>query len=236
MINKGKVIFKKIIVLFFVASIFTTILFAFIPVPLTPLMLIRCVEKIAKGEMPILDKDYKRIENISPEMQMAVIAAEDQKFYEHFGFDIEAITKAFKSNKYSKSKGRTIKGGSTISQQTAKNVFLWPGRSYIRKGFEAYFTLLIEIFWSKKKILSTYLNIIELGDGIYGVEAASQHYFHKSASKLNRREAAALAAILPSPLKWSPTHPSNYVAKKKSWIVRQISNIDGSVKVYIKNK
>jgi len=163
------------------------------------------------------------LEKISSAMPLAVIAAEDQKFEEHFGFDLEAIKKAEKYNK--RHQGKKTKGASTISQQTAKNVFLWPNRSWIRKGFEVYFTFLIEIFWSKQRIMEVYLNVIEMGNGVYGVEAAAQEYFHKPASKLSVREAALIAAILPSPLKWSPVKPNARVQKKASRIMHFISRL-----------
>lgn len=219
---------KKVILYFFVFSILGVLIYAIIPVPFTPLMLIRTIEKISSGEMPTFNRDWEPISNISPNMQLAVIGAEDQKFYDHFGFDTEAIGKAFKNNK----KGRRIKGGSTITQQTAKNVFLWPGRSYLRKGFEAYFSFLIEILWSKKRILSVYLNNIEMGDGIYGAQAAAKYYFHKDAENLSKSEAAAIAAVLPNPRKWRPDKPTGYIQKRKNKIIRQINNLQGAVPVY----
>ena len=143
------------------------------------------------------------------------------EFLTHHGFDFESIGKAIDKNQ----KGKKLVGGSTISQQTAKNVFLWPGRSYIRKAFEAYFTALIEIFWSKKRILEVYLNVIEMGDGVYGIQAASQYYYHKDASQLTRREAAAIASIFPLPLKWSPTKPTRYLRNRQSLILRNIRRL-----------
>lgn len=157
-------------------------------------------------------------EQISKLAGRAVVAAEDQKFYEHQGFDIEAIEKAREHNKHSK---RT-RGASTISQQTAKNLFLWPGGGYFRKGIEAGYTILIEALWPKQRILEVYLNIAEFGPGIYGVEAASQAYFHHSAAKLSPGEAAHLAAVLPSPRHWSVTHPGSYVQRRVGWIVGQM--------------
>ena len=170
-----------------------------------------------------LKKDWVSLDKISSAMPLAVIAAEDQKFEEHFGFDLEAIRKAENYNK--KHQGKRMKGASTISQQTAKNVFLWQGRNWIRKGFEVYFTFLIEIFWSKQRIMEVYLNVIEMGNGIYGVEAAAQEYFHKPASKLSVREASLIAAILPSPLKWSPVKPNARVQKKAGRIMHFISRL-----------
>ena len=163
-------VFKRIVIWFFILSVFSVILFRFVPVPLTPLMLIRCVEQKFDGRPMQMQKDWVPLEQISPAMPLAAIAAEDQNFEDHFGFDLKAIQKAEKYNE--KHKGKRLKGASTISQQTSKNVFLWPSRSYIRKGFEVYFTFLIEVFWSKKRIMEVYLNVIEMGDGIYGIEAA----------------------------------------------------------------
>ncbi len=210
--------------LWFIAiSIVSVLFFRFVPIPVTPLMLIRCVEQKWDGKEMKLKKDWVPLEKISSAMPLAVIAAEDQKFEEHFGFDLEAIKKAEKYNK--RHQGKKTKGASTISQQTAKNVFLWPNRSWIRKGFEVYFTFLIEIFWSKQRIMEVYLNVIEMGNGVYGVEAAAQEYFHKPASKLSVREAALIAAILPSPLKWSPVKPNARVQKKASRIMHFISRL-----------
>ena len=186
-----RIIFKTAI-WFFAISILSVIIFRFVPIPVTPLMLIRCVEQKWDGKEMKLKKDWVSLDKISSAMPLAVIAAEDQKFEEHFGFDLEAIRKAENYNK--KHQGKRMKGASTISQQTAKNVFLWQGRNWIRKGFEVYFTFLIEIFWSKQRIMEVYLNVIEMGNGIYGVEAAAQEYFHKPASKLSVREASLIAA------------------------------------------
>jgi len=171
-----------------------------------------------------IDKDWQSLENISRNLPLAVVTAEDQKFEEHFGFDIEAIEKAVKYNE--KHKGKKVKGASTISQQTAKNVFLWQGRSWLRKGLEVYFTFLIEIFWSKERIMEVYLNVIEMGPGIYGAEAAAQHYFNKPAKKLTKSEAASIAAILPNPIRWSASKPTAYITKKRNWILRHMNKID----------
>ncbi|MDO9261070.1 MAG: monofunctional biosynthetic peptidoglycan transglycosylase [Flavobacteriaceae bacterium] len=210
--------FIKAIVIFLVVSITSVILFRWIPIPFTPLMIIRSVEQLANGEKAVLSHQWVPLDKISNNLAKAVIVSEDQKFIEHFGFDFEAIEKAFEGNQ----KGRKIKGGSTITQQTAKNVFLWPQRSYIRKGFEMYFTFLIEVFWSKQRILEVYLNSIEMGNGVYGAEAAAQHWFRKPAAKLTKYEAASIAAILPNPRKYKATNSSNYVERRKNWIVRQM--------------
>jgi monofunctional biosynthetic peptidoglycan transglycosylase len=171
-----------------------------------------------------IDKDWKSLDEIGKNMPLAVVTAEDQKFAEHFGFDLEAIEKAVKYNE--KHKGKKVKGASTISQQTAKNVFLWPGRSWIRKGLEVYFTFVIEICWSKERIIEVYLNVIEMGPGVYGAEAAAQYYFNKSASDLTKKEAATIAAILPNPIRWSASHPTPYIIKKRNWIVRHMKYMD----------
>jgi monofunctional biosynthetic peptidoglycan transglycosylase len=215
-------IVKKCVVYFFAISIISTILFRFIPIPFTPLMLIRSVEYAFKGEFPTIKYHWKSKSKISDHVKLAVVAAEDQKFYNHHGFDFEAIQKAIKHNKRNSTR---MKGGSTISQQCAKNVFLWQGRNWIRKGLEVYFTILIEIFWSKERILEVYLNVIEMGIGVYGVEAASHYYFNKDATKLSKSESALLASILPNPRKLDPKRPSGHVNRRKNWIERQMRNL-----------
>jgi monofunctional biosynthetic peptidoglycan transglycosylase len=212
---------KKVILYFFIISISTTIIYRFVPPPVTFLMLQRVVEQKIDGEEIKLRKNWVPIEDISTFMQRAVIASEDQHFISHWGFDLEAIEKAYKSNK----KGKRIKGGSTITQQTAKNVFLWPARSYLRKALEAYFTLLIELFWSKERILEVYLNSIEMGDGVYGIEDESHYYFNKPAKDLSKRESAAIAAILPNPLKWSASKPNAYIQKRQFRILKKMKYI-----------
>jgi len=209
----------KILIGFVILSVVSVILFRWVPVPLTPLMLIRCVEQKSDGKPMTLKHDWVPLEEISPKLQLAVVCSEDQNYLKHFGFDWGAIEKAMKANE----NGKKIRGGSTITQQTAKNVFLWPGRSYIRKGFEAWFTLLIEIFWSKERIMEVYLNSIEMGNGVYGAEAAAQHWFKKHAKNLNKDESAAIAAILPNPLKYVANPPSSYISKRKAWIKQQMS-------------
>ncbi len=222
---------KRLIVAFFILSIFSTILFRFIPVPVTPLMLIRSVEKVFSGEVPKIKKDWVPLKEMSQNLVLAVISSEDQKFSEHFGFDFEAIEKVAKQNVKLEKRGKPIKGGSTISQQCAKNVYLFPQRSYIRKGFEVYFTFLIEIFWSKKRIMEVYLNVIEMGDGIYGAQAASKTFFKKDAKDLTAAEAATIAAVLPNPRKWSAGKPNGYIIKRKNWIMRQMSHLRGTVQL-----
>jgi monofunctional biosynthetic peptidoglycan transglycosylase len=212
----------KIILWFFILSIGFTILYRFVPVPITPLMVIRLWEQAWDEKKDIrLTKDWVSMSKISRHMPQAVVAAEDQKFLDHWGFDMEAMEKAWQGNK----RGKRIKGASTITQQTAKNVFLWPNRNFVRKGLEAYFTLLMELLWSKERIMEVYLNVIEMGDGIYGIEAAAQTYFKKPAAKLNRSEAAVIAAVLPNPRRWNPSRPTGYIRGRQSWIMRQMNNL-----------
>ncbi len=220
-------LFQKIIYIikwFLIISIVTTILFRFIPIPFTPFMLYNLgVQMIDKERNLRFNKNWESESNISNQMKLAVICSEDQEYYQHFGFDFSAIKAAFKNNE----RGRRIKGGSTISQQTAKNVFCLPHRNYFRKALEAYFTILIECLWSKDRILEVYLNVIEFGNGIYGIEAASNYYFKKPASKLNADEAALLAAVLPNPVLYKADKPSRYILRRKAWIKRQMSHYRG---------
>ena len=220
MLKKGFKILLRVLLGFVIISFVSTLIFRFVPIPFTPLMIIRYFE-MEEGK---IDKDWKSLDEIGKNMPLAVVTAEDQKFAEHFGFDMEAIEKAMKYNE--KHKGKKVKGASTISQQTAKNVFLWPGRSWIRKGLEVYFTFVIEICWSKERIIEVYLNVIEMGPGVYGAEAAAQYYFNKSSINLTKKEAAAIAAILPNPIRWSASRPTPYIIKKRNWIVRHMKYID----------
>jgi monofunctional biosynthetic peptidoglycan transglycosylase len=207
---------------FFLLSIGFTILYRFVPVPITPLMVIRLFEQAFDEKKEIrLKKDWVPFSEISKNAPQAVYASEDQKFLDHNGFDFEAMEKAWENNK----KGKRVKGASTITQQTVKNVFLWPSRSYLRKGLEAYFSVLVELIWSKERIMEVYLNVIEMGDGIYGIEAAAQTYYKKPASKLNRNQAAMIAAVLPNPRRWNPTKPTPYITGRQAWILRQMNNL-----------
>lgn len=207
---------------FLIISVGLTIVYRFVPVPITPLMVIRLVEQGLDPDKTMkLHKDWVSINKISKNAPQAVYAAEDQKFLTHNGFDIEAMKKAWENNK----KGKRVKGASTITQQTVKNVFLWPSRSYIRKGLEAYFTVLVEFFWTKERIMEVYLNVIEMGDGVYGIEAASQDFFNKPAATLTRSQAALIAAVLPNPRRWSPAKPTQYINGRQSWILRQMNNL-----------
>lgn len=170
-----------------------------------------------------LRRDYVAGKEISPHLKLAVIAAEDQLFAEHNGFDWGSIQKAMQYNK----KKKRVRGASTISQQTAKNVFLWQGRSWLRKGLEVYFTFMIELLWSKERILEVYLNVIEMGVGTFGAEAAAQRYFHKPAARLTRMEAARIAACLPNPKKYKVNPASPYITRRANWIVGQMNNLQG---------
>ncbi|MFN5494255.1 MAG: monofunctional biosynthetic peptidoglycan transglycosylase [Bacteroidota bacterium] len=225
-------IFLRVVIIFAFLSMGGVILYRFVPVPLTPLMIIRLVEQNGTDKPFKLKKDWLSYDEIPNDMKLAVIASEDQQFFQHHGFDFDAIEKAYEQNK----KGKKIKGASTISQQTAKNVFLWPGRSYLRKGLEAYFTVLIELFWSKQRILHVYLNVIEMGDGIYGTSAAAENYFRKPASGLTRTECALIAAVLPNPRRWSPANPSGYIQWKKQRIITRIQKMPTEVKNRIKKE
>ncbi|MBX9853805.1 MAG: monofunctional biosynthetic peptidoglycan transglycosylase [Cytophagaceae bacterium] len=226
--KKGIRYLKILIIFFFCFSIFSVILYRFLPPPITPLMIIRVGEQWWDGKEMRLKKEWKSIDEISPNLPLAVVAAEDQKFLQHNGFDWEAIGKAYDYNIKKKRKGK-VRGASTISQQVAKNVFLWPGRSWIRKGLEVYFTVLIELMWSKERIMEVYLNVVEMGEGIYGVQAASEFFFKRPAQKLSKDQAAALSAVLPNPRKYSPVKLSKYLSARKIWI-RQNMNYIGSVK------
>ena len=212
-----KFIFKSILWLF-ALSIVLVVVFKWVPVPITPLMVIRNFETSQNDKSSGWQHDWVSIDEISKNLQLAVICSEDQNFLNHHGFDMKAIEKALEHNKT----GRKIRGASTISQQTAKNVFLWPQRSWLRKGLEAYFTFLIELAWSKERIMEVYLNSIEMGNGVYGAEAASQYWFKKSASRLSQQEAAAIAAILPNPRVYRANPATNYIQSRKERIVRQM--------------
>ena len=215
-LGNAKKIVLKTFLWFNIVSVVLVFVFKFVPVGYTPLMAFRAFEHNAAGKDMVCSHDWVPLSDISINLQKAVIASEDGRFLKHSGFDFTAMQKAFKSN----NKGKKIKGGSTISQQTAKNVFLWQGRSYIRKIFEAYYTFLIEIIWGKERIMEVYLNSIEMGDGVYGAEATSKYWFNKSAKNLTKYDAAAIAAILPNPRKYKATNSSSYVNKRKNKIVK----------------
>jgi len=209
----------RILIALVVLSVVTTLVYRWVPVFITPLMLIRCVEQKMDDKEVVLKHKWVSLDKISPKLQLAVVCSEDQNYLTHYGFDWEAMEKAYKNN----AKNKRIKGGSTITQQTAKNVFLWTGRSYLRKGLEAYFALLIETMWSKERIMEVYLNSIEMGRGIYGAEAAAQFWYKTSAANLSKDQSAGIAAILPNPLKYKAHPATPYISKRKEWIKRQMS-------------
>jgi len=211
----------RIFVGFIVLSVLSVVVFRFVPVPLTPLMLIRSVQQKMAGKPLIMSKTWKPLDKISPHLQLAVVTSEDQNFINHHGFDMKAIQEDIEYNKTHAIK----RGASTISQQTAKNVFLWPSRSFVRKGLEVYFTFLIELIWSKERIMEVYLNVIELGDGVYGAEAASEHYFKRHASDITTYQAASLASIVPAPLKWRLSDP--IAVSRQAWVMQQMANFGG---------
>jgi monofunctional biosynthetic peptidoglycan transglycosylase len=206
-----------VITILIVVPVLAVIVYRFVPPPITILM----IEGMMEGRG--VDHRWRSLSQMSPALPRAAIAAEDAKFCSHHGFDLNAIEKAASHN--DKKPGK-IRGGSTISQQTAKNVFLWPERSWVRKGFEAYFTVLIEVIWGKQRIMEVYLNTVEMGPGVYGVEAAAQKYFHISAKDVNPAQAARLIAILPSPLKWQVIDPGSYVRRRD----RKIDAAEGTVR------
>ena len=218
MLEKLLRIVRWILVGFFVSTILAVVCVRFIPVFITPLMVIRCVEQVGGGESIKMHHHWVPMEEISRHMPVAVMASEDQRFLKHHGFDYNAIEKAAIHNM----KGGKRHGASTISQQTAKNVFLWPGRSWIRKGFEVYFTFLIEMMWSKQRIMEVYLNSIEMGDGIYGVDAVAEYHFNTTASQLSRSQCALVAATLPNPRRFNSAAPGEYMRKRQRQIEHEM--------------
>lgn len=223
--HKAKPLVRKIpkiitfcVVGFFASTFLAVVATKWLPIYATPLVLIRTAEYALQGKWVPIHKEWKSLDEISPHMQKAVIASEDPKFLSHNGFDFQAIAKALEANK----KRKVKMGASTITQQTAKNVFLYPSRTFVRKGLEAYFTVLIEAVWGKKRILEVYLNVIELGPGIYGTEAAAQFYWKKPSEKLSLGEAQLFAAILPNPRRWNPKRPTNFVLRRRNFIRRNL--------------
>ena len=208
---------------FFASTILSVVALRFLPVWVTPLMVIRCFQQVSEGRSLKLSHDWEPLENISPSLPVAVMASEDARFLEHHGFDYKAIEHAAKRNREHPEKRKL--GASTISQQTAKNVFLWPGRSWTRKGFEAYFTVLIEVLWPKQRIMEVYLNSIEMGEGIYGAQAVAEEHFGKDAKDLTRSECALIAATLPNPRKFSSKSPSAYMLKRQSRILKEMKYV-----------
>lgn len=215
--------FKKCLLFFVASSVISVVLLSFLPLPTTTFMLYRHYEDLIDDHtMKWIDYDWVGASKISPNAQAAVIASEDQQFYDHYGFDFASIRSAISS--YING-GRRLRGASTISQQVAKNIFLTPSKSFIRKGLEVWFTVLIELCWTKERILVVYLNIAEFGDHLFGIEAASQRYFGTSAKNLSRTQAALLAATLPNPIRLKAGRPSSYVLRRQQWILRQMRNL-----------
>ncbi|WP_222909793.1 monofunctional biosynthetic peptidoglycan transglycosylase [Pseudomonas sp. DNDY-54] len=205
-------------------SVLLVAVFRWVPPPITGLMVERKVESWASGEPIDLQRSWRPWQTLPDDLKMAVIAAEDQKFADHWGFDIAAIRAAFAHNE----RGGSLRGASTLSQQVAKNLFLWSGRSWIRKGLEVWFTGWIELLWPKQRILEVYLNSVEWGDGIFGAQAAAQHHFGIGASYLSTTQASQLAAVLPNPREWNAGRPGPHVRQRASWIRQQMRQLGGS--------
>lgn len=205
------------VVTFFVTTIFSVIIYKYVPVYVTPLMVIRAVSSSES-----IHHEWISLEKMPKDMVKAVIASEDAHFLSHNGFDFKAIKQAIEHNKKN---NKTKRGASTISQQTAKNVFLWPSRSWLRKGLEAYFTVLIEFFWDKQRIIEVYLNSIEMGNGIFGIAAVADKHFDKEPEKLTKRQCALIAATLPNPLKFNSAAPSPYMRKRQRVILREMKSV-----------
>jgi monofunctional biosynthetic peptidoglycan transglycosylase len=233
--RRGLHLLRVVTVFFLVSTVAVVIVYRFVPPPLTPLMVLRLWDQFRAGDPLTLKKDWTPLEEMSPWMPAAVLTAEDQRFYDHNGFDFESIQKARKHNERVRARAERLeasgrntvragrmRGASTISQQTAKNVFLWPARSWTRKGLEVWFTFLIETLWSKERILEVYLNVAETGNGLYGAPIAARHYFGRDAVRLTRSQSALIAAILPKPRSWSPSHPPARVLRKQGRLLRQM--------------
>lgn len=223
LIQKIKRTMIWIVVAFFASTILSVVALRWLPVYFTPLMFIRLGQQVSAGEKMKMHHHWVPLEEISPALPTAVMASEDAHFLEHHGFDYKAIEKAAMRNMKHPEKRKM--GASTISQQTAKNVFLWPGRSWIRKGFEVYFTVLIELMWSKERIMEVYLNSIEMGDGIYGADAVAEYHFNTTADKLTKAQCALIAATLPNPRRFNSAHPSGYMLKRQSRILHEMKYV-----------
>jgi monofunctional biosynthetic peptidoglycan transglycosylase len=222
--KKTRAIIRWTVVAFLGSTILAVVALRFLPVYFTPLMFIRCYEQIAEGKSLKMKHHWVPLNKISPSLPMAVMASEDAKFMRHHGFDYQAIEHAAERNRKHPEKRKL--GASTISQQTAKNVFLWPGRSWVRKGFEVYFTALIELMWPKERIMEVYLNSIEMGDGIYGADAVAEEHFGTDALSLTKSQCALIAATLPNPRKFSSKNPSAYMRKRQARIMREMKYVD----------
>ena len=219
-----RAIIRWTVVAFLGSTILAVVALRFLPVYFTPLMFIRCYEQMTEGKSLKMKHHWVPLNKISPSLPMAVMASEDAKFLKHHGFDYQAIEHAAERNRKHPEKRKL--GASTISQQTAKNVFLWPGRSWVRKGFEVYFTALIELMWPKERIMEVYLNSIEMGDGIYGADAVAEEHFGTDALNLTKAQCALIAATLPNPRKFSSKNPSAYMRKRQARIMREMKYVD----------
>lgn len=213
----------KFLLLMFLSSVIIVFLLRWINPVTSSIMVQRQIESIFSGEFDYIKYSWVDYDDCSPYLPIAFVAAEDQNFPNHFGFDVREIKKALRQYE----RGRRIRGASTITQQVAKNLFLWEGKSFIRKGIEAYFTVLIELLWDKKRILEVYMNIAEFGDMIFGVKMASLAYYKKLPAKVSPAQAALLAAVLPNPLRYSVIRPSGYVRGRQNWILKQINSLGG---------
>ena len=214
----------KLPLLCLVLSVVQVLALRFIDPPFSAFMAIRQFEALRAGDTGFrIAYDWRDLEHIAPSLPLSAVAAEDQRFARHRGFDLDAIERALEHN----ARGRTVRGGSTISQQVAKNLFLWGGRSWARKGLEAWYTVLIETFWPKRRILEVYVNVAEFGDGIYGAQAAARRYWNRDAADLRPEESARLAAVLPSPRRYDARHPGPYVRRRAQWIQRNVRNLGG---------
>ncbi|MBO5550252.1 MAG: monofunctional biosynthetic peptidoglycan transglycosylase [Prevotella sp.] len=219
-LSKIKNALKWIVVAFFASTILSVVALRWLPVYFTPLMFIRVGQQMVSDDKLALHHHWVPLEDISPSLPLAVMASEDARFLEHHGFDFKAIEQAAMRN--IKHPEKRKHGASTISQQTAKNVFLWPGRSWVRKGFEVYFTVLIEIFWSKERIIEVYLNSIEMGQGIYGADAVAEYHFNTTADKLTKSQCALIAASLPNPRRYNSARPNGYMLRRQARILREM--------------
>ncbi len=228
LVNKIKILAIKLLLVFFMFSLLQVVLLKWID-PFTSSVMFQREFNLFSSDEKLISYEWYDYDDISKEIVLAVIASEDQNFPAHFGFDFNQIGKAFKE----KNKRGSLRGASTITQQVAKNLFLWEGKSFIRKGFEAYYTILIEAFWSKRRILEIYINIAEMGDNIFGVGMASNIYLKKTPAKLTKQESALIAAVLPNPKKFSVKNPSVYVRERQAWILEQMRLLGGVS--YIKN-
>jgi monofunctional biosynthetic peptidoglycan transglycosylase len=220
-------IFKRLLkfaIIFFVSTVLIVFAMRWINPVTSSIMIQRQISSLLKGDFQLVNYHWVDYDDVSKYMPIAIVAAEDQNFPNHFGFDFKQIEKAMKQNK----KGKRIRGASTITQQVAKNLFLWEGKSFIRKGIEAYFTILIELLWDKKRILEVHMNIAEFGKNIFGVGIASLAYYKLPPGKLSMSQAALLAAVLPNPLRYSVLKPSRYVRGRQNWIISQINSLGGS--------